>query len=163
MKWILPILFLASISVYGQQSLPDASLKTLEGKTVKITDYLEPGKVTIINFWATWCAPCKKELDVLAPKFPEWEKKYDIKFLAVTVDDSRGLPKVRPMVIEKDWPYTVLSDVNSDMMRSLNFFSIPQMYIVDGKGEIKHSITGYIPGSESDLEEKIAELTKKQG
>ena len=126
-----------------------------------MNDYIEEGKVTLINFWATWCAPCKKELDALAPVYPSWQEKYGVRFLAVTVDNSRGLPKVKPLVAEKDWPYTILSDVNSDMMRELNFFSIPQMYVVNGNGEIVHSITGYIPGSEKDLEEKIAQLTTK--
>ncbi len=160
MKWVFPILFLSIISVSAQKVIPAAELKTLEGKKVNLTDYIQEGKVTIINFWATWCAPCKKELDALAPIYPEWEEKYGVKFLAVTVDDSRGFPKVKPMVKEKDWPYTVLSDVNQEMMRKLNFFSIPQMYIVDGDGSIKHSITGYIPGSEADLESKIAALSK---
>jgi len=160
MKWVFPILFLSIVSVSAQKVIPATELKTLEGKKVNLSDYIEEGKVTIINFWATWCAPCKKELDALAPIYPEWEEKYGVKFLAVTVDDSRGFPKVKPMVKEKDWPYTVLSDVNQEMMRKLNFFSIPQMYIVDGDGAIKHTITGYIPGSEADLESKIAALSK---
>ena len=160
MKWVFPILFLSIVSVSAQKVIPAAELKTLKGKKVNLTDYIEEGKVTIINFWATWCGPCKKELDALAPIYPEWEEKYGVKFLAVTVDDSRGFPKVKPMVKEKDWPYIVLSDVNQEMMRKLNFFRIPQMYIVDGDGAIKHSITGYIPGSEADLESKIAALSK---
>ena len=161
MKWFFPVLILITMSASAQKTLPEAELKTLNGKKVSLADYVEEGKVTILNFWATWCAPCKKELDALAPVYPSWEEKYGVKFLAITVDDSRGFPKVKPMVREKDWPYTILSDINQDMMRKLNFYSIPQMYVVDGQGEIKHTITGYIPGSEKDLESKIAALTEE--
>ena len=79
MKWFIPLFILASTTLLAQKTIPDAELKTLDGQKVSLNDYIEEGKVTIINFWATWCAPCKKELDALAPVYPEWQEKYGVK------------------------------------------------------------------------------------
>ena len=63
------VLFLFStlgLSVFGQKTLPDLSIKNLDGKSVNVRSLAQSGKVTLINFWATWCAPCQKELNNLS-------------------------------------------------------------------------------------------------
>ncbi|MBK8051722.1 MAG: TlpA family protein disulfide reductase [Saprospiraceae bacterium] len=91
---------------------PTVNIKSLDGKQVSTTDYTSKGKITIVSFWATWCTPCKRELDVLNELYSEWVEKYDIQLLAITIDDARGLSKVPSMVKTKGWEFTVLADSN---------------------------------------------------
>ncbi len=142
------------------RSLPNVNIKTLEGESVSVPTLGESGKITVLSFWATWCTPCKKELDAIADVYPEWQEKYGVELVAITVDDARTLPKVKPMVSEKGWEFTILSDVNKDMMNALNFQNVPFTFLVDQTGNIVYQHSGYIPGDEVGLEEEIAKLAE---
>ncbi len=165
MKYVfLTLLGLVSFSLTGQKKVGDANLKDLNGKKASLSTVINESEVTIISFWATWCGPCKKELDALSNVYPEWKKEYPVNFLAISVDDSRTQNKVKAMVASKKWPYKILLDGNQEMMRQLNFYAIPQTYVVNKKGEILHAYTGYIPGVEKKLKEVIiAETSNNSG
>ena len=100
------------MTAMGQTILPEVEVKTLEGQTVNFKDQIVKGQMTVISFWATWCAPCKLELDAIAEIYEDWQSEYNMSLIAVSVDDARASAKVGPMVAEKDWPYLVLNDVN---------------------------------------------------
>lgn len=142
-------------------TLPSIDVKTLEGKTVNIQDYVGKGKVTVISFWATWCSPCKRELDAIADIYPDWQDEYDMELLAVTIDDARGVAKVPAMVASKGWDYTILSDSKQDLQRALNFQTVPQTFLLNAAGEIIYTHSGYSPGDEYELEEEIKKATGK--
>lgn len=142
------------------QTLPDVKLKTLEGKSVNILEHVKQNDLTVISFWATWCSPCKKELDAFADLYPEWQEDMNVEVVAITIDNARGLSKVKPMVNTKGWEFTILSDSNQEMQRALNFQTIPQTFIVDNTGKVVYSHNGYNPGDEIELEEKLIGLSK---
>ncbi|MEL6989300.1 MAG: TlpA disulfide reductase family protein, partial [Bacteroidota bacterium] len=125
-----------------------------------IQKYGENDKITVISFWATWCLPCKKELDAIAEIYPEWQEDYDMELVAITIDNARGLSKVKPMVEEKGWEFEILSDAGENLKRALNFQTIPQTFLINQKGEIVYSHSGYAPGDEFELEDKIKKLAK---
>jgi len=141
------------------KKLPDVSVKTLEGQTVELNKLVSQHKLTIISFWATWCSPCKKELTALTDFYDDWKADYDVELIAITIDDNRALPKVKPMVETKGWPFMILSDANQDLMRALNFQTVPQTFVVDQSGTIVYEHPGYAPGDEFELEDKIKELS----
>ncbi|HMV23611.1 MAG TPA: TlpA disulfide reductase family protein [Saprospiraceae bacterium] len=158
------LLFLSLIffgSMFAQNALPNIDIKNLEGKTIKIKDAVEPGKVTILGFWATWCSPCKKELDAIGENWDEWKEKYNCELLAITVDDQRSLGKVKPMVKEKGWTFPVYSDANQQLLKGLSGQSVPFTVVLDKAGNIAFIHNGYTPGDETELEAKIAELSAK--
>ena len=140
------------------KKLPDVNVKTLEGKTVNIQDFANNGKITIISFWATWCSPCKKELDAIADLYKEWQDEYNVELVAITIDNARGLAKVKPMVNQKQWDYIILSDVKQELQKALNFQTVPQTFVLDLEGNIVFSHTGYVPGDEYELEDVIKKL-----
>lgn len=144
-----------SISAVGQQTLPSVNLKTLDGQAVDLKDYAQEGQVLVISVWATWCAPCKKELDAIADLYPEWQSKYNVELLAITIDTQRQLAKVKPMIATKGWEYTFLSDANNQLRTVMGVQSIPQTFLVDQSGKIVYSHTGYSPGDEYELENQI--------
>jgi cytochrome c biogenesis protein CcmG, thiol:disulfide interchange protein DsbE len=152
--------FCFSFSAIGQNTLPDVNLKTLEGKTVSIKDYANNGKVTIISFWATWCTPCKKELDAISKVYDRWVTDYNVELVAVTIDDQRALPRVKPLVTQKKWKYTILSDVKQDFQQAMSVQSIPHTYVIDAKGKIVYNHSGYLTGDEKKLEETLKSLAK---
>lgn len=152
--------FCFSFSAIGQNTLPDVNLKTLEGKTVSIKDYANNGKVTIISFWATWCTPCKKELDAISKVYDRWVTDYNVELVAVTIDDQRALPRVKPLINQKKWKYTILSDVKQDFQQAMSVQSIPHTYVIDAKGKIVYNHSGYLTGDEKKLEETLKALAK---
>lgn len=150
-----------STTMFAQREVPSVDIKTLDGQTVNIQDYAKNGKITVLSFWATWCSPCKKELDAVADMYPDWVEDYDVELVAITIDTRRALAKVPGMVETKGWEYTVLSDANQDLQKALNFQTVPQTFIIDQKGEIVYSHSGYVPGDEYELEDEIKKLSEK--
>lgn len=156
----LTMLLLAACTTtaFGQATLSSVNLKTLDGQSVDLMDYLDDAEITVLSFWATWCKPCQSELDNIADLYPDWQSEYDAQIIAITIDTQRALAKVGPLVNTKGWEYVILSDANNQMRNILNFQAIPQTYIVDATGKVLWSHTGYVPGNEFELEEKIAEI-----
>jgi len=161
-KSLFVFLFLTAVSVSGfaQKTMPDVEVKTLDGKAVNIQDYTKEGKITVVSFWATWCSPCKKELNAIADVYEEWQDEYDMQLIAVTTDNSRSLRKVKPMVDGFSWDYIILSDVNQDLQKALNFQTVPYTMLIDAEGNVVYTHSGYSPGDENELEEKIAALAE---
>ena len=157
--FVLALIFSAQLQ--AQKTLPSTQVTTLEGERVDIADHATNGKLTVLSFWATWCSPCKKELDAIAEVYEEWDELYNAELVAISVDNSRSMAKVAPMVAQKGWDYQVYLDPNQELQKSLNFRVVPQTYIVNEAGEIVYEHTGYVPGDEFELEEKLEELSKK--
>lgn len=143
---------------YGQQQISDAEVRTLDGQSVQLSDYLEQADLTIISFWATWCKPCQAELDAIADLYPDWQDDYNAQIVAITIDTQRQLAKVPGLLSTKGWEYTILSDMNNVLRNQLGFQSIPQTYVVDSEGNILYSHSGYTAGGEYELEDKLKEL-----
>ena len=149
----------SATSIFAQKTstLPSVSLKNLDNKTLDIKAVAKE-KITVVSFWATWCAPCKKELDNIATVYDEWQEKYNVQLVAVSVDDARTTAKVKTMVNGKGWDYLVLLDSNQELKRALNVTSVPFTFLINQKGEIVYQHTGYKEGDELKLLEKIKSL-----
>lgn len=138
------------------------NVKTLDGQTLNLKDYIsKSGKTIIIDFWATWCSPCKKELDTVADYYEEWQKKYNVELLAITIDNQRALAKVPGIVETKGWEYTIFAGNEEDMRNAFNFQTIPQTLVIDINGNIVFEHNGYVAGDEEELEKAIAKLSTK--
>ena len=147
--------------LFTNKDLPDVEIKDIDGKPVKIGEFGKKGKITVINFWATWCGPCKLELNNIAELYKDWQKDYDVQIVAVSVDDSRNAAKVKSYVNGRNWPYTVLLDDNQALMRAINFQAPPYTLLLDKTGNIVSSHNGYKEGDEYILEDQIKALAKK--
>lgn len=145
-------------SLMAQDNLPSVQLSDVNGQKVDLADYGKNGKITVINFWATWCTPCKKELNNIADLYEDWQDDYDMEIVAISIDDARNKAKVKSYVNGQGWDYDVLLDVNGVLKQKLNFQSIPFTVVVDQEGNIIKKHSGYVDGDEYILEEEIAEL-----
>ena len=129
------------------------------GGGVAVSDFNNDGKPMIINFWATWCTPCKRELNNIAEVYDEWVEETGVKLIAVSIDDSRNAGKVAPYVNGKGWEYEVYIDSNQDFQRAIGFQNPPFTCIVDGNGKIVWTHTGYQEGDEEQLIEAVKKLS----
>lgn len=161
-KYLILSAFVFSAGLLGAQSvLPAVNVKTLEGKTLNLKSFGENGKITVISFWATWCTPCKKELDAIADLYDDWKAAYDMELVAITIDNARQLPKVPGLVESKAWEFTVLAGDQNEMQNAFNFQTIPQTFLVDQQGNIVYTHSGYVPGDEFELEAHIKKTAGK--
>lgn len=142
------------------RSLPGVKVENADGKLIDMTSLVD-GKPFILSFWGVTCKPCITELNALNEVMVDWRKEVDFNIVAVSIDDSRFTSRARSMAKGFDWRFTCVFDKNQDLKRALNVSFTPHTFIIDGKGNIVYSHTGYTPGSESELLEKLKELQEK--
>ena len=162
-KLILSIFVIAffTVSSFAQnRTLPSVKVKNLKGSLVNIQTIENDGNPIVISFWATWCKPCKKELNAIAEVYEEWQDDTGVKLVAISIDDSRSSSKVKPYVNSSGWEYEIYLDPNRDLSRSLGVSTVPHTFLLDGKGNIVWEHRGYIEGDEEELLEQIEQISK---
>jgi len=162
-KIILSIftIVLFSISTFSQdRNLPSVKVKDLKGKLVNIQNLSNDDNPIVISFWATWCKPCKKELNTIAEVYEDWQEETGVKLVAVSIDDSRSASKVKPYVNASAWDYEVFIDSNRDLARALGVSTVPHTFLLNGEGKIVWEHKGYIDGDEEELYEQIEYISK---
>lgn len=140
------------------RKIPSADIQTLHGRPFDSKDFSNDGDPMIINFWATWCKPCKRELNAIDEVYSKWQKETDVKLIAVSVDDARSRDRVVPFVNGSGWDYEIYLDPNQDFMRALNVNNPPHTFLVNGEGMIVWQHNGYSPGDEDKLYKKVKGL-----
>lgn len=157
---LLTFFLFLSIVTFAQEKLPNVVLKDIDGNAVNLSEIKNDGKPYVINFWATWCAPCKRELNTISDLYEDWQKETGVKIYAISIDDQRTVDKVKPYVSAQGWEYEVLLDTNGDLKRALGVNNVPFTFLVDGKGNIVWKHNNYNPGDENELYEKIQKLAE---
>ena len=131
---------------------PDFALKDADGKTVHLSDY--KGKVLLLDFWATWCGPCKIEI----PWFMDFERKLKdqgFAVLGVSMDDD-GWDTVKPFVNEIGINYRIVMGNDSTADKFGGIEALPTTFLIDREGKIAAVHVGL--ASKSDIENGIEEL-----
>lgn len=141
--------------------LPHILLKDIQGNTLSADTLSNGGKPMIIDFFATWCKPCNRELDAIAEVWEEWKEETGVRMIIVSNDQAHNTNKVKPLVDNHGWEFgTVLLDPNYELSKALgnNSGAMPFTVIVDGQGKIVYRHQGYTDGAEMELIEKVREL-----
>jgi len=160
-KLLFPIfIFVLPFFSFSQeviQRLPQFELKDINGKTIKINELTKDGPV-VISFWATWCAPCKKELTAIHDLYPDWQEETNVTLVAVSIDDEKTKAQVPVYVNGKGWDFVVLLDPNGDFKRAMGVNIVPHTFLVDKKGNIVYTHNSYSPGDEEKLYQEILKV-----
>ncbi len=158
-RFLFVAAMLAFVGTMSAQ-LPSVTLKDISGKSVNTAELKNDGKPFIIDFFATWCKPCNRELDAIAEVYEEWQEETGVKIFAVSIDQAQNINKVKPLVDNHGWDYEVLLDPNGDLKRAFGIQVIPYVLVVDGQGNIVYKHQGYTDGAEVELIEKVRELKR---
>jgi thiol-disulfide isomerase/thioredoxin len=158
--FLLSFLLISFLSV-AQDKLPNIVLKDMNGKSVNLSQLTNNGKPIVINFWATWCGPCKRELEAIHEVYESWVEETGVTLYAVSIDDQRNVDKVKPYANAQQWAFEVLLDTNGDLKRAMGVNNVPFTFLVDGQGKIVWKHNNYNPGDEEELLHKIKELSKQ--
>ncbi len=159
--FLLSILTILSFTVFSQKekrSMPSVVVTDMEGAKINTSEFNNDGKPMIVNFWATWCSPCKRELNNIADVYEDWVEETGVKLIAISIDDARNAGKVAPYVNGKGWEYEVYIDSNQDLKRALNVNNVPHTFLLNGKGEIVWQHNSYSEGDEDALYEAVKAL-----
>ena len=157
-KILLVALLLVGYIATASAQLPAVNLKTIDGKTINTAELSNDGKPFIISFFATWCKPCNRELKAIQEVYADWQDETGVKVIAISIDQAQNIQKVKPLVDGNGWEFDILLDPNSDFKRAMGVNMIPHVFIIDGKGNIAESRSGYTEGGEEHLIEKVREL-----
>jgi len=112
-------------------------------------------KLTVIDFWATYCQPCIRsipELNNMAEEF----KDQGVRFIGISIDGPRNQSKIQPFVNSMGIGYTILKDINSEVMTDMNVTSVPTLLIIDSEGEVVYTHEGFRPGDEKVIRKEIS-------
>ncbi len=154
------VLFLSAFTSSDGDKIPSATVKKLDGSNINSNTFTNNGKPIIISFWATWCKPCKKELDAINEEYAELQKETGVKLIAISIDDARSSGKVVTDVKAKGWQYEVYLDENGDFKRAMNVNNVPHTFLVDNNGQIVWSHNSYNEGDEDILIANVKKLAK---
>ena len=155
------VCFILAVAGVSAQQLPDVKVENAQGKIVSVRE-LSNGKPMIISYWSIACKPCIQELNAINDSLAEWREEADFVVVAVSVDDSRLKASAKAVASSRGWEFVCVYDENQDLKRAMNVSLTPQSFGGDGAGNIVFSHSGYTPGSEQLLFDKVVELKKGQ-
>lgn len=146
--------------VAQEKSADDFSLPDLAGNNFRLSENIGDGPV-LINFWATWCIPCKAEMKKLKLIYKKY-KDQGLKILSITIDDPKTVSRVKGFVKKNRYPFTILLDTNSEVFQLYQGTYPPLSILIDNNGKIVYRHVGYRKGDEKKLEKYILSLLESQ-
>ena len=146
---------LASSDLTGQAA-PDFALKSSGGDNVRLSEYR--GDVVMVNFWATWCGPCRQEMPLLDELYSRYER-VGFSLLGVNIDDDSR--KAMNMVSDLGVSFPVLFDARKEVSKLYKVDAMPVTVLIDREGTIRYVHHGYKPGYEDKYLDQIRSLLRE--
>jgi peroxiredoxin len=165
MKYLKPVIAAALIAltcVFGPSALastelkgpaPDFTLKSMKGSNLKLSEFR--GDVVMINFWASWCGPCRQEMPILNDLYLKYR---DLGFTLLGVNVEENSTKAAKMVRELKVVFPVLFDTENKVSKLYKVEAMPSTVIVDRNGNMRYLHRGYVPGTEDEYQRQVREL-----
>ena len=151
MRTLAVVLILLSASAANAASKADLNARSLDGQKVHLKDLR--GKLVVLNFWATWCGPCKEELPMLV-KTAQASANQDLVFIAVSVDEAKTQGRIPDAAKEFGITFPVWTGANGDdLYRLSKSEAVPATIFIDRDGTIEARVSGEI--RESELHQRI--------
>ncbi|HEY7638847.1 MAG TPA: TlpA disulfide reductase family protein [Steroidobacteraceae bacterium] len=142
----------AAADIVGQPA-PDFALRSMKGPSMRLSEHL--GEVVIINFWATWCGPCRQEMPLLDALYGKYQRA-GLVLLSVNIDEAAAPAIEMAQTLRVSYP--VLFDARKEVSRAYDVSAMPVTVLVDRAGVVRYVSEGYKPGYEKRYTEKLREL-----
>ena len=146
---------LATGAVAPQASAPDFTLRTLNGPNLRLAE--QRGRVVMVNFWATWCGPCRQEMPQLDRLYQKY-KSSGFVLLGVNVDEDAR--KATDVAAKLGVTFPVLLDTDKAVSKLYDLSTMPSTVIIDRDGKVRYFHRGYLAGYEDNYDKQIRELLK---
>ncbi len=143
--------------VHHRPQAPDFELQGIDDETYRLRDYR--GKVVVVNFWATWCPPCRKEMPSMRRAWERW-RKHGIELLAVNVGESDD--EVFAFAAEYDLKFPVLLDPSGRVVRQWGAIGLPSTFVVSPEGRVVYKATGAREWDSEEIFTLLRELLPKE-
>jgi len=150
---VLALSSASAMAIPSKGKAPDFTLKSNRGTNVKLSEHR--GQVIMINFWASWCAPCRKEMPLLEELYQRY-KDGGFTLLGVNVEEDSSAAKDLLKEIEVSFP--ILFDSKNSVSQLYNVEAMPSTIIVDRDGNMRFIHKGYQPGYEDEYQKQVREL-----
>jgi len=147
---------LAQATVTAQATAPDFTLRSADGRNLRLKE--QRGQVVLVNFWASWCGPCRQEMPQLNRLYDKY-RAAGFTLLAVNIDDDAGLGTRTAARWGLRFP--VLLDADKTVSKLYDLGSMPATVLIDRDGRVRYLHRGYREGMEEAYERQIRELVKE--
>ena len=151
---LAPALSVPASLLVGQPA-PDFALRSSQGGNVRLSEHA--GEVVLINFWATWCGPCRQEMPLLDEIYGKYRRAGLVLF-SVNVDDPGNLEAAQEMAEALRVSYPVLFDDRKDVSRAYQASTMPLTVLIDRAGVVRYVSEGYTAGYETRYTDELREL-----
>ena len=147
-----------SVSTFAQKSVPDVEVQDLEGKKVNLKDYVKEDKLTILSFWATWCAPCIVEIPMFQKLYQDFKER-GFTVIPINLDDS--MTEAEPL-IQRLWKknkitFNTYYDFEKKSASQLNLAGLPSNFLIDENKQIIFESQGLIDWNSNEIRKMIEE------
>jgi peroxiredoxin len=158
--WLVAILFAlgtsAAMSAIAPSALaPDFTLHTLGGTNLRLQE--QRGRVVMVNFWATWCTPCRQEMPQLNKLYEKYRASGFV-LLGVNVDDDTR--RAADVATKLGLKFPVLLDTDKAVSRIYDLSTMPSTVLIDRDGRVRYVHRGYLVGDEAMYDKQIRDLLK---
>jgi len=160
-RWLLPMLLVsaagaAAAAVQLSANAPDFTLRSVAGANLRLAE--QRGQVVLVNFWATWCGPCRQEMPHLNRLYDKYRSAGFV-LLGVNIDDD---PRAAADLAAKlGLHFPVLLDTDKKVSRVYDMSAMPATLLIDRDGRVRHIHRGYRDGVEQTYEEQVRSLLKE--
>ena len=133
-----------------EKKYPNLNFDLFNGKKISIHELINSGPL-VIQFWAIWCSPCKKEMYYL-DKIQDKYKDSGVNVICINTDNLKSVPKAKAYVRQKKYDLLIAADPSSQIFKKLNASVMPTTLIMDKNGQIVYTKEGYMGGDEKKVE-----------
>lgn len=154
--YALVVSFFVSASVVSAQEVENFFLEDTENEEVTLED-LQGESFTILDFWATWCKPCKKAMPKLNDLYAKY-KDQGVNVIGISCDGPRSIGQVSMVAQSLGVDYPILKDIDCEVMSALQLQAFPTLLILDENREVVWMHEGFVSGDELLIEEELSSL-----
>jgi len=155
---LIVMIILLTFAISALEKAPDFRLENIKGKQIRLSEFLEEGLV-ILDFWATWCVPCKKALTELNRIHEEYDQ---VNVVTICTDKPRKIDKAKAYIKSNKYKFKTLFDTNKKVTNLYKVTNIPRTFLIAPDGTILYDHLGYNKGDEKHLEEEIHKWFEQQ-